>query len=334
MLTLRLPFREPFDREGLLGFLGPRAVRGVETVEGMRYLRTFHLEGVTARYEADFSAPGPWLRLRLPVSACRVLSTVVERVRGQFDLGADPEAISGVLIRDPALASRVRARPGLRIPGAWDRFELAVRAVVGQQVSVSAATTVAGRIVTALGEALPGGESSGHELLGSKASGYGSRESESEDIADEGCGAGPEAKSGPRMPDRLFPTPEALAEAPIERFGMPGKRAEAVRRLSAAVRDGELDLDAPRPPEVVEADLVRLPGIGPWTARYIAMRALKEPDAFPEGDLGIRKALGTGGNPVTPAEAKARAEAWRPWRAYGAIHLWLGTGSGDMPAKG
>jgi 3-methyladenine DNA glycosylase/8-oxoguanine DNA glycosylase len=183
------------------------------------------------------------------------------------------------------LASLVRRRPGLRIPGVWDPFECAVRAVLGQQVSVRAATTLAGRLVEAFGrplEPLPAGTG----------------------------------------PHRLFPRPEDLASADLGSIGLTRARAATLRRLAAATATGELAFDGAEGAEELAARLVRLPGIGDWTAQYVAMRALGAPDAFPASDLGLLKAAGSGGEKTTPARLRRRAEAWRPWRAYAAICLW------------
>jgi AraC family transcriptional regulator of adaptative response / DNA-3-methyladenine glycosylase II len=181
----------------------------------------------------------------------------------------------------------VRARPGLRVPGAWDGFEVAVRAVLGQQVSVAGATTLAGRLARRFGER----------------------------VSPESV---PPAHRGALT--HLFPTPDALAEAPVEAIGIPRARALAIRALAASVASGKLVLGGYAGLDEAVADLTALPGIGPWTAHYVAMRALREPDALPASDLVLRLALG--GRSLTAAEVEARAERWRPWRAYAAMHLW------------
>ena len=212
------------------------------------------------------------------------LIRIVERVRRIFDLGADPRQIGDHLRRDPALAPLIAARPGLRVPGAWDGFELGVRAILGQQVSVRGATTLAGRLVRRCGEPLRG-----------------------------------------EMPEgltHLFPRPERLARADLSSIGMPGARVEAVRTLARAVARGDLRLDGALELEETLARMRALPGLGPWTAGYVAMRGLCEPDGFPYGDLGLRRAVSTNGRPVSSASLDRMADAWRPWRAYAAMHLW------------
>jgi AraC family transcriptional regulator of adaptative response / DNA-3-methyladenine glycosylase II len=234
----------------------------------------------------DPSAPA--LRAEVSLSLAPVLLPLVARLRGLFDLDAHPGAVAAALRRDPVLAPSVRRSPGLRVTGAFDGFEAAVRVVLGQQVSVRAATTVAGRVAAALGEVVetpfPGLE-------------------------------------------RLPPTPEqveAAGEDRLARIGMPGARARTLLALARAVRSGDVSLVRGGDPEQVRERLLALPGVGPWTANLVAMRALGSPDAFPAGDLGVLRALGTRSAP----DAEARAEAWRPWRAYAAMHLW------NLPDRG
>jgi AraC family transcriptional regulator of adaptative response / DNA-3-methyladenine glycosylase II len=186
-------------------------------------------------------------------------------------------------VADKDLAPLVRAQPGLRVPGSWDPFELGVRAILGQQVSVAAATTLAGRLAQSLGPTLH--------------SSY----------------------AGLRA---IFPSPEVVAGADLRSLGVPTQRAHAIQRFAAAVRDKIIHLDGTRPASEVSAALEGLPGIGSWTAEYIALRGLNEPDAFPASDLGIRRRLSRT-RPIGTAEVVRRAEAWRPWRAYAAIHLWM-----------
>jgi 3-methyladenine DNA glycosylase/8-oxoguanine DNA glycosylase len=197
--------------------------------------------------------------------------------------------VSAALGRDPALAPLVGARPGLRVPGAWDPYELGVRAVLGQHISVAAATHLSGKVAAAFGEPV--------------------------DVGD------------PAM-TRRFPAPAVLAEADLAGVGMPVARAEGVRSFAGAVAAGDLALDGARGLETLVGELEAIRGIGPWTAHYIAMRACAEPDAFPSADLGLRRAAGNGGGPISPAELETRAEAWRPWRAYAAMHLWTTSGNG------
>ncbi|MHB8079167.1 MAG: AlkA N-terminal domain-containing protein [Candidatus Krumholzibacteriia bacterium] len=285
VVTLRLPYRPPLAWAALLAFLRERAIPGVESVDATTYRRTVRA-GEAAGVIAIRPAGRPaHLELSAPVALAPALGDLVARARRLCDLDADPAVIDRDLRRDPLLAPRVRTGPGLRVPGAWDRFELAVRAVLGQQVSVAAARTLAGRLAATLGEPL----------------------------------ADPPADG----PVRLFPTPAALAAADLARLGLTGARAATLVRLATEVRDGRLDLDDAADPDDLRARLEALPGIGPWTAQYVALRALGDPDAFPAGDLGVRRALAVGdGPPATAAAAQSRAEAWRPWRAYATLHLW------------
>lgn len=293
VLTLRLNYRPPYDFEAMLEFLHGRALQGVEQVQGMVYQRVI----------GDAASPGwlrvsPWPRggsgdghaLQLQLHGCPPtrLQAVVECVRRMFDLDADPQAIAGVLSSDAQLRPLLRQRPGLRLPSAWDGFEVAVRAVVGQQVSVAAARTITARIAQRHGIALP--QMAGAPQLG-----------------------------------LLFPTPELLAGADLAGIGLPASRMATVRAIAQALVDGRVDFDRGRTLEDFTTRWTALPGIGPWTAHYIAMRALGHPDAFPAGDLVLQKQLAGGDagalRPRT-AELAQRAEAWRPWRAYAVIHAW------------
>jgi AraC family transcriptional regulator, regulatory protein of adaptative response / DNA-3-methyladenine glycosylase II len=250
---LRLDFLPPLDAERLLGFLAPRALPGIEEVDGRAYRR-----------------PSEGVELRIDERAVTVvggLDGIVDRARSLLDLDADPDAIGRSLRGDPLLADLVARHPGVRVPGAFDGFEVAVRAVLGQQVSVAGATTLAGRLIRAF--------------------------------------AG-------------FPSPAALAEADLEGVGLTRARASALRVLGRAVADGDVRLE----PGADGAALLELPGIGPWTAAYVAMRALRDPDAIPLSDLGLRRALQRLGVDSRPAAVAARAEGWRPYRAYAAMHLW------------
>jgi AraC family transcriptional regulator of adaptative response / DNA-3-methyladenine glycosylase II len=286
-LTLQLAYRPPLAWPELLAFLAARAIPRVESVAGGAYQRSVEVAGVPGTVRVRPAPRGHALlasvRLREPVS----LVPLVARLRRLFDLEADPRAIEAGLAADPWLAPAVAARPGLRVPGAWDGFELAVRAILGQQVSVRGATTLAGRLAERWGEpgAAPAGEST----------------------------------------DLRFPSPERLARARLEAIGLPAARAGAIRALAAAVADGSLVLDGTAEPEATRAALLALPGIGAWTADYVAMRALREPDAFPAGDLGLRRALADAAGRLPSAAAlEERSAAWRPWRAYAALYLWQG----------
>ena len=285
-----LPYRPPLAWDALAGFLAARAIPGVEAVEDGVYRRTARIRGAAAVVELEHLPGSESFRLR--VDAQPGLGDGLDgRARRLLDLDADPAAVGGALGADPALARLVELRPGLRVPGAWDPFELAVRGIIGQQVSVRAATTIAGRVAAAFGEPL------------------------------ESCGT----------LTRLFPSPESLGGAELERAGLTRARATAIRGLATAVASGELSLDPAADLAESRARLLALPGVGPWTAEYIAMRGLRDPDAFPASDLGLRYALAANGRPASAAEVAERAEAWRPWRAYAAIHLWLSLADGAAP---
>ena len=307
-LRLRLHYRAPYDTAALLGFLARRAVPGVEVVDipGGTYLRTFRLPGGgpahcgrrESRPVEDVAAGIVRVEARgdgyLDAEVChpnaRVLLDVAARLRRLFDLDADPLTFGPHLSGAHGLADRLEALPGIRVPGAWDGFELAVRAVLGQQVTVKGATTLIGRLVETLGDALP----------------------------DHLCGRGLA---------RTFPSPGAVARFDLRTIGVPAGRAAAVRGLAEAVSAGGLDLDAAADPATASARLIAIRGIGPWTTEYIAMRAMRDPDAFPVGDLGLRKAIARD-VPISAKELEAMAEGWRPWRAYAAMLLWQ-----DNPAQ-
>ena len=286
-ITLRLSFRPPLDAQWLMNLLAGRAAPGVEQVERGVYRRTAEIAG--ARGWLEVSA-GKYTRQNFPrlltvrasASLAPHLMRVAANVRRMFDLDADPATIARALSADDRLAPQVRARPGLRVPGAWHPWEIAMRAIVGQQVSVEAATTIVGRIVERAGDAI--------------------------ETPFEGL-------------TRLFPSPGAVAAVDLSNIGMPGARVATVKRFAAGLADGAIRLEPGRGYEETVRELCAIDGIGPWTAEYIALRALGEPDAFPAGDLGLRKALGNG----TPASQKTvaeAAEAWRPWRGYAAMYLW------------
>ena len=281
-LTLSLSYRPPFDWKALLGFFAARAIPGVEHVADGVYRRTIELGGLAGTIAVANEPARHRLRATIRVPRVDVLPTIIARLRRMFDLGADPVVIGAALSREPRLASCVAARPGLRVPGAWDGFELGVRAIVGQQVSVAAATRLAGRIAREFGRPLAPG------------------------LAQPGL-------------IHTFPQPAVLACAAIS--GMPAARARAIATLAQADAGGQLfERGADLASSV--ARLCALPGIGEWTAHYIAMRAMREPDAFPAADVGLLRAMGNEGGRPSVAALLACAEAWRPWRAYAALHLW------------
>ena len=290
-IRLRLPCRRPFDPASVLDFLGLRALPGVEALEGASYTRSLRLPHgagiVTLTAPEAQGANGPaYVEGALILSDLRDLHTAVARCRQLLDLDADPVAIWEALRDDPLIGAMVRHDPGRRVPGAADGFELAVRAVIGQQVSVPGARTVAGRLVEAVGESLP-------TPVGAVT--------------------------------HLFPTPAALVEL-AERdpgaFAMPAGRRRALVALASAVEAGDVVIDAGADPSELRRSLVALPGIGPWTAEYVAMRALRDPDAFMPTDLGIRRAAGALGLPDDPTHLRELTEHWRPWRSYAMAHLW------------
>lgn len=283
----RLRFRPPFCWNAMLEFLAPRAIPGIEVVEAGSYRRVFFLNNHVGSIKAELDNASEAILLSIHYPQPQSLFLIVERARSLFDLSADPHEIAAHLRHDPLLARRVAARPGLRVPGSWDDFELAIRAILGQQVTVQGATTLAGRLVRAFGAPI---ESDGIE--NSNANG--------------------------RALTHLFPSPEILANADLRRIGLPGARARSIQGLAQAVRDGTITFSGVANVSDFLKQFRKLPGIGEWTAEYVAMRALNEPDAFPASDLGLLRASSLD----DPRELQARAEAWRPWRAYAAMYLW------------
>ncbi len=274
----RLHFRPPYHWEGMLTFLAARATPGVEVVEAGSYRRSISLNGSDGYFEISFNEGRDALMARIEFGDPHSLFFIIERIRKMFDLGADWAGIVQSLRSDPVLASSVEADPGLRVPGSWNGFELAVRAILGQQITVKGATALAGRMVSSFGKPFCGVSGLTH----------------------------------------LFPPPEVLADARLGDIGLTGARAETIRSLARAVCGGEINFEG-----VVDSDaflnrLCEVPGIGKWTAQYVAMRALGEPDAFPSSDLGLLRAMALG----TSRDLEQRAETWRPWRAYAAMYLW------------
>jgi AraC family transcriptional regulator of adaptative response / DNA-3-methyladenine glycosylase II len=286
-ITLRLGYRPPYDWAAMAAFLEERAIPGIEVVLNDRYARTIEIEGVHGVVTVEPDS-GNALRVAIRFSRLSALPTIIARVRRVFDLAADPQAVNAQLAEDAILAPLVAARPGLRVPGAWDGFELAVRAVLGQQISVINAVALAGKLVARYGQRLTG-----------------------TDRATEGL-------------THVFPRPEVVASADLKALGMPRVRAATLASLAAAVVADPHVLGAGRTLTECVAQLAALPGIGEWTAQYIAMRELREPDAFLAGDVGLLRALtDSEGKRPTSRELLARAEHWRPWRAYAAQHLWV-----------
>jgi AraC family transcriptional regulator of adaptative response / DNA-3-methyladenine glycosylase II len=284
--TLQLAYRPPFDWPGMMRFLAARTLKGVELVSDDAYFRTVQLGRHRGWVHVRHAPKKRSILVELTYTLTPVLPAVLGRLRHVFDLSARPDVIAAKLMQDELLADVVARNPGLRVPGAFDGFELAVRAILGQQISVKGATTVAGRFVDAFGDVFE----TPHQGL-----------------------------------SRLSPTAERIAAAQVGELtslGMVQARARSIIALAEEIVAGRLTLDASAGPNETIERLVGLPGIGPWTAQYIAMRALRWPDAFPKEDLALRKNLGG----VTAARAEAMSAAWRPWRSYATLHLWQGAG--------
>lgn len=282
-VTLRLRYRAPYDWAFMLGYLRDRTIAGVDAVEGQAYRRTVRHDEAAGLIEVRCDAAGGSLAVTVRFPDVRALPAILTRVKRLFDVDADVETIGAHLSRDPFMAPLVAARPGLRTPGAWDGFELAVRAVLGQQVSVQAARRLAARLVQICGEPLP----------------------------ETGLGL-----------TYLFPTPAQVAAADLSSLGMPGARRAALGSLAEAALSDPALFQSTGPLDEVVGRLRAIKGVGEWTAQYIALRALRETDAFPATDVGLLRGAAEESLRPSPAELTARAEAWRPWRAYAAQHLW------------
>lgn len=287
-ITLELSYAPPYDWDAMIEFLAARAIAGMEVVEADRYRRTVEIDGEHGTIEVQPRAGKPALTATIRFANVKALPAIVARIRRVFDLGADVAGIQTHLAQDPSLAPLIAKRPGLRVPGAWDGFEIAVRAVLGQQITVVAARRLAAKLVAAYGEPLADAAESRHAGL-----------------------------------TTAFPRPERLAGADLARLGMPRARAATLTSLAAsAAREPGLFRADPDLDQAI-ARLRALPGVGEWTAQYIALRALREPDAFPAADIGLLRAMADAdGVRPSPAALLQRAEAWRPWRAYAAQHLW------------
>ena len=287
-VTVRLRYRPPYDWPAMLAYLRGRAIDGIERLDGERYVRSVAHDGAVGTVEIVHVPARDSLAVTIRFPCVRALPAIIARVRRVFDLGADVTSIGAHLAKDRLLAPLIARRPGLRVPGGWDGFELAVRAVLGQQVTVEAGRRLASRLVQACGAALPGRQA---------------------------------AESGV---SRVFPGAAQVAAADLSVLGMPASR----RATLVAV--AEATLAEPRlfePLATIEDTVARLcaiRGVGDWTAHYIALRAAREPDAFPASDVGLlRSAAGPGGVRPSALELTARAQRWRPWRAYAAQHLWV-----------
>jgi len=294
-LSLLLPYRPPYDWRSMVRFLEARALPGFEIVWDQRYVRVVELGDCVGSVEIAHAEDQSALRAIVRFPRLDLLPQIIARIRRLFDLGADPSAIGTALARDPQLAPLVAARPGLRVPGAWDAFEIAVRAMLGQQITVKAATRLGAGLVAKLGT--PIGERAGLPGL-----------------------------------THGFPRPDRFDAEAIAALGMPRARAAAIAGLAAAALADPRLFDPRRDLDDAVARLRRWPGVGEWTAQYIAMRALRESDAFLAGDVALQRALAADGRRLKPRELLARAELWRPWRAYAVLHLWMADSTAESGA--
>ncbi|XXM85084.1 AlkA N-terminal domain-containing protein [Cellulosimicrobium sp. PMB13] len=298
-LTLTLPLREPYDARGIFAFLAARAVDGVEVVgpldaTHLTYARTLTLPHGPGAFRASYGPlrSRPRFHVELELTSVADLPAAVARVRRLFDLDADPQAVDAALAVDPALTAAVRATPGVRVPGAVDPVEILVRALVGQQISVAAARTHLSRLTDALGAPF--------------ASRFG--------------------------PTRLFPTAQAIAADGADHLRGPARRTSAILGVARALADGELVLSPADEPGALRSALEALPGVGPWTSGYVAMRVLHDPDVLLDGDLALRAGARALGLPDDRRALTERAERWSPWRSYAAMHLWRAAGTAAVPA--
>jgi AraC family transcriptional regulator of adaptative response / DNA-3-methyladenine glycosylase II len=284
-IRLLLPYRAPYDWSSMLDFLAARAIPGLEVVAGGRYSRVVEIAGAVGEIEVADAPDQSALSVNVRFPSLGALPGIIARVRRVFDLAADPATIAAALARDPLLRPLVEARPGLRVPGAWDGFEIAVRAVLGQQITVAAATRLAGKLVASLGPPVAG------------------------------------RLESPGL-THAFPPAESFEIEAIAALGMPRSRAAAIAGVAAAVLADPRLFDPRRDLAEAVSRLRALPGIGEWTAQYIAMRALRESDAFLAADVALQRMLAVDSRRPDARELLARAEAWRPWRAYAVLHLW------------
>jgi DNA-3-methyladenine glycosylase II len=295
--TLELPFRAPYDWPRMLRFFAGRATPGVETVEDGAWRRAIDFHGASGTLAVRRHPRKRCLVVQIDGAASAHAAALAAPLARMFDVAADPAAIAAHFVDDPWLAPLVAAVPGLRVPGAWSGFELVVRAIVGQQVSVKAATTIIGRLVQRVGRRIEGHE---HDTTAWR-----------------------------------FPTPAALAAADLAGIGMPGKRVAALQGFAQAVASGAVAIERRYPEgtgatagtacnlDAMRAALLALPGIGPWTVEYVAMRAWRDANAWPATDLVLMQAIAARDPALVRAtQQRARSDAWQPWRAYAAMHLW------------
>ena len=298
MISIQLPYNAPWSWSQFHRHFALRLLPGIEALEPERYSRTVQVGDDVGWFSVRPLLPQSALELVISDSLEQHASTLAMRVRKMFDLDADPIVITRHFASDPRLGPLVAANPGLRLPSAFDPFEQAVRAIVGQQVTVKAAVTITRRLI----------ERSGENRLSQSAVGT----------------------NGLTM---LFPGPQTLATAALENIGMPGKRVAALQHLSAAVAGGALELHVENGADALVSHLCQLPGIGPWTAEYIALRGFGEADAFPAADLGLLKSPLWGSDGISAKELLARSQAWRPWRAYAAVHIWESYAAAPIKAE-
>lgn len=283
-IVIPLPYCPPWEWTQFHEHFALRLLPGVEALDETRYSRNIRLAGVRGWFSVRPLPERDALELTLSASAASVREPLAAHVRKMFDLDTDPQTLLRHFAQDQAIGPLIAANPSLRLPAAFDPFEQAVRAIINQQVSIKAAVTITRRLVERLGE--------------------------------------PQHDPAIPMLDRLFPTPEAIAGATLDSIGMPAKRLAALQRFAASVAQGALELHVEDGADALVARLCELPGIGPWTAQYITLRGFGEADAFPAADLGLLKAPTWGPEGIGAKALAKRAEAWRPWRAYAAIHLW------------
>ena len=288
--TKYFTYTPPYDFAALLAFFAKRAIPGVEQVDASSYRRVFELDGKAGTLAVHAKGNADALTLDVEVADASILPQIEARVRRMFDLDADIVAINAHLGRRAHLKRCVARHPGQRLPGGWDGFEIAIRAVLGQQVTVAAARTLTERVVRKFGRAV--------EL--------------------------------PQVGKiQLFPAPETLALADLSGLGITGARMRTLGAIAQAVCDGRIDFRADQPLDQFVTQWTALPGIGDWTAHYLAMRGLAHADAFPAGDIVLRKAVARDGVPVATAKLEAMSQAWRPYRAYAVLHLWRATMSAN-----
>jgi AraC family transcriptional regulator of adaptative response / DNA-3-methyladenine glycosylase II len=281
-ITLQLSYRPPLDWQGLMNFIAARTLGQVEHVQNLTYMRTINIGDHTGWISVSPHPTKSVINAEVSISLTPVLPILMRKLRHMFDLTARPDLITAHLASDARLASAVAANAGLRVPGTFDGFELAIRAILGQQITVKAATTLGCRFTSRFGDSI---ETPHAELT------------------------------------RLTPTQARIAAATIDEIASLGiiqARARSIIAIAQEMLSGRLKLNPGADPDMTVQQLIAIPGIGPWTAQYISMRALSWPDAFPKEDIALRKALGM----ATPSEAETISQPWRPWRSYATMHLW------------